>query len=144
LQLNGSIITGKALVATTVQTLAGYTKLTMVNLKCVAVFLQLEKPGQKKDTLVSRIVAHLTEHALEALVDVPGPIHQNAGVAENNVADDDDKSGTPNQCNLPLGNSDSPLVEDEEFANAADGDFTSSNDDFASEDGEDIRDDAGD
>ena len=64
---------------TTALTTQAYTKLTMVNLKAVAAFLQLEKPGQKKDTLVNRIVAHLA--AANVAVDIPVHI-QNAGAAD--------------------------------------------------------------
>jgi hypothetical protein len=112
LQLNTSKITGKALVTSTALSLVAYMKMNMVNLKCVALFLQIEKPGQRKITLVNRIVAHLTEHALDAIVgavvEMPGHIQQNAGELADQA--DDDESGTRNQYNLPLGNADSPLV----------------------------------
>ena len=80
---------GQTLVKTTALTTQAYTKLTMVNLKAVAAFLQLEKPGQKKDTLVNRIVAQLAQLAAANVpVDIPVLIHENAG------ADDLGDSGT--------------------------------------------------
>ena len=67
---------GQTLVSTTALTTQAYTQLSMVKLKSVAAFLQLEKPGQKKDTLVHRIIAHLTD--ANAAVDIPVPIHEHA------------------------------------------------------------------
>ena len=68
---------GQTLVSTTALTTQAYTQLSMVKLKSVAAFLQLEKKrGEKKDTLVHRIIAHLTD--ANAAVDIPVPIHEHA------------------------------------------------------------------